>query len=79
MRLPYGDQKDEADAQAGLAVIQPDELVTVDIQPAADAMLQTAGGQPFVMKPTRISYTAISRPSAHDRSIRWQVRAPVWS
>lgn len=41
MRLPYGDQKDEADAQAGLAVIQPDELVTVDIQPAADAMLQT--------------------------------------
>ncbi|HUH39387.1 MAG TPA: ammonia-dependent NAD(+) synthetase [Castellaniella sp.] len=39
MRLPYGVQRDEADAQGGLAVIAPDEVMTVDIQPAADAML----------------------------------------
>lgn len=39
MRLPYGDQKDEAEAQAALAVIQPDELLTVNIKPASDAML----------------------------------------
>lgn len=46
MRLPYGTQRDEADAQRCLQVIQPDELLVVDIRPAADAMLadlQSAG------------------------------------
>lgn len=49
MRLPYGVQRDEAEAQAGLAVIRPDRLLTVDIRPAADAMLTAlhAGGQVF--------------------------------
>lgn len=37
MRLPYGVQRDEPDAQAGLRLINPDELVTVNIQPATDA------------------------------------------
>lgn len=41
MRLPYGVQKDEPDAQAGLALISPDQRVTVDIKPASDAMLHT--------------------------------------
>lgn len=40
MRLPYGVQRDEPDAQAGLKVINPDELVTVNIQPATDATAQ---------------------------------------
>lgn len=39
MRLPYGVQKDEAEAQASLAVIKPDRTITVDIRPAADGML----------------------------------------
>jgi NAD+ synthase len=39
MRLPYGEQRDEADAQRALAFIRPDETLTVDIKPAADAML----------------------------------------
>ena len=39
MRLPYGVQKDEAEAQASLAVIKPDHVLTVDIRPAADGML----------------------------------------
>ena len=38
MRLPYGVQADEADAQAALAFIRPDETLTVDIAPATDAM-----------------------------------------
>jgi NAD+ synthase len=38
VRLPYGIQKDEVDAQACLDVIKPDRTVTVDIKPAADAM-----------------------------------------
>jgi NAD+ synthase len=46
MRLPYGVQHDEADAQAALAFIQPDRVLTVDVGPAADAALQAllAGG-----------------------------------
>ncbi len=39
MRLPYGVQADEADAQKALAAIRPDRTVTIDIKPAADAML----------------------------------------
>lgn len=38
MRLPYGVQFDEADAQAALDFIQPDYRLTVNIKPATDAM-----------------------------------------
>jgi NAD+ synthase len=39
MRLPYGQQRDEADAQLALQFIRPDETLTTDIRPAADGML----------------------------------------
>jgi NAD+ synthase len=49
MRLPYGTQHDEADAQQALAFIRADDVLTVDIRPAADAMLAalTASGLAF--------------------------------
>lgn len=49
MRLPYGIQRDEEDAAAALGFIQPDEILSVDIAPAADAILASlaAGGQRF--------------------------------
>ncbi|WP_438448126.1 ammonia-dependent NAD(+) synthetase [Gorillibacterium sp. sgz5001074] len=37
VRLPYGVQRDEADAQAAIAWIQPSRVVTVQIKPAVDA------------------------------------------
>ncbi|MDF2535110.1 MAG: synthetase [Bacillales bacterium] len=37
MRLPYGVQKDEADAQASLEAIKPTEILTYNIKPAVDA------------------------------------------
>lgn len=37
VRLPYGVQADEADAQKSLSVIRPDRTITVNIKPAADA------------------------------------------
>jgi len=40
MRLPYGIQHDEEDAQQSLAFIEADEQLSVDIRPAADAMLE---------------------------------------
>ena len=39
VRLPYGVQADESDAQRALKTIGADEVLTVDIKPAADAML----------------------------------------
>lgn len=49
MRLPYGQQKDEDDAQRSLEVIAPDEILTVDVKPASDAMLASvkSAGQTF--------------------------------
>ena len=46
MRLPYGEQRDEADAQRALEFIKPDQTLTVNVKPAADAMresLRTGG------------------------------------
>ncbi len=39
MRLPYGEQRDEHEAQACLDVIKPDQTVVVNIKPACDALL----------------------------------------
>ncbi|MDQ0993809.1 ammonia-dependent NAD(+) synthetase [Streptomyces sp. V3I7] len=49
MRLPYGVQADERDAQLALSFIRPDETLTVDVKPASDAALETvlAGGVSF--------------------------------
>lgn len=49
MRLPYGYQHDEHDAQAALAFIRPDQILTVDIRPASDTTLNALlnGGLTF--------------------------------
>ena len=49
VRLPYGEQKDEADAQQALRFIRADESLAIDIKPAADAMLAALnhGGVPL--------------------------------
>lgn len=39
VRLPYGIQLDEDDAQKALRFIQPDRTIIVDIKPGADGML----------------------------------------
>lgn len=39
VRLPYGVQRDEADAQLALKLVRPDRVMTVDIKPATDAMI----------------------------------------
>lgn len=41
MRLPFGKQPDEDDAQKALAFIRPDEVITVNIQGAAQGMLRS--------------------------------------
>ncbi|HWS37373.1 MAG TPA: ammonia-dependent NAD(+) synthetase [Actinoplanes sp.] len=45
VRLPYGVQADEDDAQVALGFIAPDRSVTVDVKPGADAVgAQVAAG-----------------------------------
>lgn len=41
LRLPYGEQKDEDDAQRSLNFIQPDKTYTVNIKPAVDAAVES--------------------------------------
>lgn len=41
VRLPYGRQADEDDAQRALAFIRPDRSVAVDVKPATDALRAT--------------------------------------
>ena len=45
VRLPYGQQSDETDAQMALEFIRPDETVTVNIKEATDAMSREVAGQ----------------------------------
>jgi NAD+ synthase len=48
VRLPYGEQRDEEDAQLALNFIRPDETLVVNIKDAADGMLASlkrAGAQ----------------------------------
>ncbi|WP_136067253.1 ammonia-dependent NAD(+) synthetase [Modicisalibacter radicis] len=49
MRLPYGTQKDEDEAQSAIRFIAPDETLTTDVKPASDAMLDALerGGLAF--------------------------------
>jgi NAD+ synthase len=49
MRLPYGVQADESDAQQALEFIRADQVLTVDVRPASDAALEAvlAGGTVF--------------------------------
>lgn len=49
MRLPYGEQHDEVDARLAIEFIAPDEVLTVNIKPASDAMLDAleSGGLTF--------------------------------
>ncbi|MFG2844502.1 ammonia-dependent NAD(+) synthetase [Kitasatospora sp. NPDC048296] len=64
MRLPYGVQADEADAQRALDFIRADEVLTVDIKPATDAALDAllAAGLAFT-------------DHAHEDFVRGNVKA----
>lgn len=50
IRLPYGVQHDEIDAQLALSFIQPDESLTFDIKPSVDAfaaIYNSSGDKPI--------------------------------
>lgn len=52
VRLPYRIQRDEAEAQAALAAIRPDEVRTINIEAATDGMMvATYGELPATLTP----------------------------
>ncbi|MGW0229313.1 ammonia-dependent NAD(+) synthetase [Actinopolymorpha singaporensis] len=52
VRLPYGVQADEDDAQVALKFIQPDRSITVNVKPGADAVAaETATGMRELLGP----------------------------
>lgn len=50
VRLPYGDQRDEQDAQLALQFVRPDETLTVNVKGPSDEMLHSLkmGGAQYV-------------------------------
>lgn len=64
VRLPYGEQHDEADAQAALDFIKADEVLTINIKQASDGMREQlkAGGLTF-------------RDEAHEDFVMGNVKA----
>ncbi|MFF4319340.1 ammonia-dependent NAD(+) synthetase [Streptomyces sp. NPDC001568] len=64
MRLPYGVQADEKDAQLALGFINADRVLTVDVKPASDAALEAsvAGGTAF-------------RDAAHQDFVQGNIKA----
>ena len=73
VRLPYGTQADESDAQRALDTIQADEVLRIDIRPAADAMLefdQARRRRSRRCRPRGFPARQHQGASAHDRPIR---------
>jgi NAD+ synthase len=65
IRLPYGLQKDEADANQAVAAIAADEVYTVNIKSAVDGIWDAAG-RPASRSPT--SGTTSSRATSRRAS-----------
>lgn len=63
VRLPYGTQHDEEAAQRCLASIAPDEVTTVDIKPACDALLESLRG------------SAVFRDARHEDFVLGNIKA----
>lgn len=66
LRLPYGVQRDEADAQLALSFIEPDRLLTIDIKPAVDAA-QLGVNQAFTASALQLSISDFNKGNMKAR------------
>jgi len=69
MRLPYGVQKDEEEAQQSLVVMKPDRILTVDIRPAADGMLAALKAGDLAFRDTAHEDFVLGNIKARQRMI----------
>lgn len=75
LRLPYGTQQDEADAQAALAFIRPGTVQTVDIQPGVDALHAGVVGDPAGYDPSRMDFERGNLKARARMAIQYHVAA----
>jgi NAD+ synthase len=69
VRLPYGSQADETDAQAALSTINPDRTYTINIKPATDAMISAIlASDPDVVDDARLDFV-VGNVKARQRMI----------
>ncbi|SPB13457.1 NAD synthetase [Caballeronia novacaledonica] len=69
MRLPYGEQRDEADAKRALAFVRPDETLTVNVKPAADAMRESLASSGLLYRDVRHEDFVLGNIKARQRMI----------
>ncbi|WP_406005008.1 ammonia-dependent NAD(+) synthetase [Streptomyces sp. NBC_00637] len=69
MRLPYGVQADEHDAQLALSFIRPDHVLTVDVKPAADATLDALLGADMIFRDAHHQDFVLGNIKARQRMI----------
>ncbi|MGW2150960.1 ammonia-dependent NAD(+) synthetase [Nonomuraea bangladeshensis] len=69
MRLPYGVQADERDAQLALEFIRPDRVMTVDVKPASDASLEGVLAAGLVFRDERHQDFVLGNVKARQRMI----------
>ena len=69
VRLPYGAQRDAADALAAIDFIAPDRMLDVDIKPSADGMLQALLAAGFEFPDATVQDQALGNVKARERMI----------
>ncbi len=69
MRLPYGVQADERDAQLALEFIRPDRVMTVDVKPASDASLEAVLAAGLAFRDERHQDFVLGNVKARQRMI----------
>lgn len=75
VRLPYGAQLDEDDAQAALAFIAPDRVRTVNIRPSVDALHTAVIGRQEDIHPARADFERGNVKARIRMAVQYEIAA----
>ena len=69
VRLPYGEQMDERDAQLALSAIRPDRVVVINIRPATDALWSEMTNSDYESADPGLRSTVLGNIKARQRMV----------
>jgi NAD+ synthase len=69
VRLPYGEQMDERDAQLALSAIRPDRVAVINIKPATDALWSGMTGSDYESADPGLRSTVLGNIKARQRMV----------
>ena len=69
VRLPYGEQMDERDAQLALSTIRPDRVAVINIKPATDALWSVMTGSNYESADPGLRSTVLGNIKARQRMV----------